>query len=74
MLGVNGVKVGERLTANAEPSPTGEGVETRRLPTLRVEGIVQTTNTQVAAKAVVVRSDKSAFDSRRGDQLPAKQP
>ena len=50
---MNVVKLGERLTghadANAEPSPLWwEGVETRRQPSPRDEGIVQLTNSTSA--------------------------
>ena len=50
-----------------------EGVETRRpLPKgikAQGKGIVQTTNDESVAKAIVVRSFRYRFDSCRGDQL-----
>ena len=53
-----------RERGNTEPSPDGEGVETRQGTPARDEGIVQTTNADAAAKAVDGRDARMYFLGR----------
>ena len=72
---MNPLKFGESFChGNAEPSLSNkEGVETRRAASRTDEGIVQTTNMLMVAKAIVVRKslgfEPCGFDSRSRDQI-----